>query len=142
MFLHLLLGIPGALVLWHSLHQIQRGRASQSWPTVAGQIDDRYMTLSVFLPSSRRFTYTYYVGDTQFSGHRIWFGSDLAFSLPNPTRTWLGSSYLPGAQVRVAYNPNDPHDSVLKTGVSPGTYVLAAAGALMVILGAAFWMAP
>ncbi len=140
-FLHLLFVIPGVLVLWHSLHQIRRGRAAESWPTVAGQIDNHYLSRLAILSSSRRFTYTYSVGGSQFSGHRIWFGSDIAFRLPSPARTWLGESYLPGSQVRVAYNPDDPQDSVLKTGVSPGTYVLAALGAVMGILGAAVWMA-
>ena len=126
---------PGTLVLLHCLDQIRRGRSSLAWPSVLGLVEKRFISPSVFLPSDRRFTYTYKIGDEVFTGRRILFGSDIVFGLPNPARTWRGQHYLPGSEVRVRYNPRNPRDSVLQTGVSPGTYVLAAVASLMLILG-------
>jgi hypothetical protein len=69
-------------------------------------------------------------------GRRIWYGSDLAFSTPNPAYTWLGDSFPAGENVPVYYNPRNPREAVLKLGVSPGTYVYAVVAALMILGGA------
>jgi hypothetical protein len=135
MYFLLAIGIPGALALGHALYQIHRGRRTRTWPVVPGHIADRYVTGSLFfVPIARgSFSYTYQVGQALFCSRRIRFGSDIAFSLPNPARTWLGETYRPGSSVPVAYNPQDPADSVLRVGVSPGTYVVAACGAGMIV---------
>ncbi len=136
--LPLVLGLPGALALGHALQQIRRGRSTRNWPVVAGRIAAR--TLSPFpliIPIARgAFRYTYRVGNVEYAGRRIRFGSDIAFAIPDPARTWLGQAYPPGAAVEVAYDPHNPADAVLRTGVSPGTYVIAACAAAMLIAGA------
>ena len=133
----LFFALPGALVLLHCAHQIRRGRASSSWPSTTGHVAPRFVSPTVFIRSDRRFAYTYTVGTRSFRGYRIWFGSDIGFAWPNPARTWLGLHYLPGAEVQVRYNPEDPRDSVLKVGISPGTYLLAGVAAVMLLLGLA-----
>jgi hypothetical protein len=131
------------LVLAHCLHQISRGRAARHWPATTGTVGDRIVSPYVFsVPIlGGRFSYTYRIGNREFKGYRIWFGSDLAFSIPNPARTWLGELYTPGASVCVLYNPANPRESALKAGVSPGTYVLAAVSAAMILGGlASLWL--
>ncbi len=134
----LVLGLPGALVLGHALHQIRRGRRTRDWPVVPGRIAGRRLSpFPLFAPIARgAFSYTYRVEHVEYVGRRIRFGSDIAFAMPDPARTWLGQAYAPGAAVDVAYDPHDPADSVLRKGASPGTYAIAACAAAMLVGGA------
>ena len=144
MFIFALLGVLGAIVLAHCLVQLSRGRASRQWPSTNGTIGPRPISRRVAFPIPAllgRFFYTYRVGSSEFTGHRIWFGSDVATSIPNPAYTWLGESFPPEAVVAVYFNPANPAESVLKTGCSPGTYVLAFVGGTMALAGmAALWL--
>ena len=136
--LPLVLGLSGALVLGHALHQIRRGRRARNWPVVPGRIAERRLSpFPLVVPIARgTFSYAYRVENVEYVGRRIRFGSDLAFAIPDPARTWLGQAYPPGATVDVAYDPHDPADSVLRTGASPGTFAIAACAAAMLIAGA------
>ena len=138
MILFVALTTLGSLVLAHCLFQIWRGRASRHWPTTIGTIGPRPMSRSVVFPIPLffgRFVYTYRIGAREFKGRRIWFGSDLAFSVPNPAYTWLGESLPPGTSVSVSYNPANRRESVLRPGVSPGTYVYAGVSIAMILGG-------
>jgi hypothetical protein len=116
---------------------IPRNSATLSWRTAPVDGDRAYFCFLSPSPVS----YTYRIGNREFKGYRIWFGSDLVFSIPNPARTWLGELYPPGASVCVLYNPANPRESALKAGVSPGTYVLAAVSAAMILGGlASLWL--
>jgi hypothetical protein len=139
MLLAILFMLLGALVLGHCVYQIGRGRATRNWLSTPGTIAPRPRARYIAFPVPwmfGRFAYSYSVDDRKFVGRRIWYGSDLAFSLPNPAYTWLGDSFPPGASVQVYYNPRNPRQAVLKVGVSPGTYVYAAVAAAMVSGGA------
>jgi hypothetical protein len=139
MLLAVLFILLGALVLGHCTYQIWRGRATLTWPSTPGTIAPRPKARYIAFPVPwifGRFAYTYSVGDRKFVSRRIWYGSDLAFSAPNPAYTWLGDSFPPEANVPVYYNPKNPRQAVLKVGVSPGTYVYAAVAAAMVLGGA------
>ena len=133
----LLVGL-GLLVTAHCGYHIWRGSAARRWPTTPGKIGARPRSRWWLFPVPAvfgRFTYTYRVSGQEFVGRRIWFGSDLAFSVPNPAYTWLGDSFLPGAATTVSYNPSNPRESVLKPGVSPGTYVVAGVGVALALVG-------
>lgn len=131
------LTFPGLLVVGYCLHQIGRGRATMHWATAPGIVGPRPLSRSpYFVPWGRgRFSYTCRIGEREYRGRRIWLGADIAFSVPDPALTWLGASYPPGASVQVFCDPVNPRESVLRPGVSPGTYVVAAAGLALTLVG-------
>jgi Protein of unknown function (DUF3592) len=139
MALAILFTLLGALVLGHCTYHIWHGRATHNWPSTLGTITPRPKARYIAFPVPwifGRFAYSYDIGEHAFVGRRIWYGSDLAFATPNSAYTWLGDSFPAGASVPVYYNPKNPRQSVLKLGVSPGTYVYAMVAAVLVLGGA------
>ena len=112
-----------------------RGRASENWPTVTGEVIES----TVIIPTGTRRTYApmvsyrYQVNGVTLIGKRISFDSI-------PRRPFLGmaervvESYQVSQSVQVSVSPVDPCQCVLEPGAKPTTYLLMfGSGGLLVI---------
>jgi hypothetical protein len=135
----ILLVIPFVLitggVLVVAIRDFLRGRASEKWPTVTGEVIES----SVIIPTGTRATYAprvsyrYQVNGVTLTGKRISFASI-------SRRPFLGlaervvESYHAAQPVQVSVSPVDAQTSVLEPGAKPSTYMLIiGSGGLLVI---------
>jgi hypothetical protein len=120
-----LLAFAGSLVIAFWLLAVIRGARSRSWPVVEGHIqssltETRSETsdegrVTVYRPRVR---YTYTVGRTDYSSERIDFSDKDCPTASKQSSDRIVDSYPPGDAIRVHYNPKNPQQSVLKSGVA------------------------
>ncbi|HEX3071102.1 MAG TPA: DUF3592 domain-containing protein [Thermoanaerobaculia bacterium] len=79
-------------------------------------------------------TYVYTVAGHEHAGSRARFGDSLALSWSAPA-VRVVQQYKVGSRVLVRYNPRDPDESVLETGMNGFVFAWAAPGALLLALG-------
>ncbi|MDR3467480.1 MAG: DUF3592 domain-containing protein [Xanthobacteraceae bacterium] len=152
-----LLGGGGIWYLWRGVTILRRGRATWRWPVTEGTIVSAGLgtwtmmgevgsaDLVMYIP---RIEYDYPMGDapdgrSSLRGRTVMFGLDhLGYLAERGARAHL-ASYQPGQTVSVIYNPADRTMAVLERGQRGGYLwlfvgLMAALGALILILGAAF----
>lgn len=114
------LGIIGIVLVILYFRNKSKSKASQSWPSVTGQIierkvkvdtsyDEDGMSSTSYLP---QVTYSYSVNGTVYESNRVAFGSTPSFASNKKAEAFL-TPYLQGANVQVFYNPEKPEESVL-----------------------------
>lgn len=114
------LGIIGIVLIILYLRNKSKSKASQSWPSVEGQIVERKVKVSTstdedgftstsYLP---QITYSYTVDGTVYESHRVAFGSTPSYNANQKAEEFL-TPYVEGASVKVFYNPEKPGESVL-----------------------------
>jgi hypothetical protein len=120
-----------------------RGRESQNWPTVPGTVlytgmetyqstDDDGSTTTTY---GATIQYNYAVAGQSYEGNRRTF-SEVRTSSRRRAEQIL-QKYPQGSAISVHYDPDNPAESVLETGVSWGAYALLAFAAIMTIAGVA-----
>lgn len=113
-----LIGTSGAVVGSVALWQARRGSTSAGWPRVIGNVISSEAPMSPATddgPASSAYVrYRYEVGGREYRGDRLRFGSMFGSSDLGAQSDVL--DYRPGRTVQVAYNPDDPSDSVLEPG--------------------------
>jgi hypothetical protein len=114
-FLLVGLGIGAVMVL-----NLIRGRRSRHWPIVPGVVLDSQVNSYTDDEGTRMYgvaiTYRYEVDGYEFSGNRRTFGE---FNSNNRGRAErIVAQYLPGSDVQVYYDPDDPTKAVLEPGTN------------------------
>ena len=114
------LGIIGIVLLILYFRNKSKSKASQSWPSVTGQILERKIKVDTstdedgisstsYLP---QVTYSYTVNGAVYESHRVAFGSTPSFGSNKKAEEFL-IPYLQGKSVKVFYSPEKPEESVL-----------------------------
>jgi hypothetical protein len=131
----LILGFPGVFIvvglvlLWAGTAEWRRARASASWPTTTGVVEQSYAT-TVRQARHVHIVYSYEVRATSYRSGRVAFGS---YS-PGAGRRWL-RQYPVGASVAVSFDPQDPATSVLEPRSIEGNWVMPSFGAIFLTAG-------
>ncbi len=129
--LALVAGIVGVIVgTWIAYEDA----ASTSWPTIDGVVQNSTVT-----PTRRNWRvelqYTYIIQSQTFRGHSYRPGGNLVSSEAKARR--ISAAYTPGSRVTVHYNPADPRNSALETGLELNDGIMPFIGILG--LAYAFW---
>ena len=135
------LGIIGIVLIIVYFRNKSKSKASQSWPSVAGQIVERKVKVSTstdedgftstsYLP---QVTYTYTVNGTVYESHRVAFGSAPSYNSNQKAEEFL-TPYVEGAGVTVFYNPEKPGESVLNQTMRSMTAGLVVGIIFMVVM--------
>jgi Protein of unknown function (DUF3592) len=136
--------LAGIGVLIYGLLNVAGAIASRSWPTATGQVTASTVTRgssggggttrsSGYKPHVE---YTYRVGERDHHGSRIAFGNDIAKSQSHARQ--IADRYAVGTAVEVAYDPNDPANSALETGLSLESFAVPGFGVVLIGAGIAF----
>lgn len=114
LFIWLIIGLVGLATFCYGHYQLSRARASRTWPSVDGEIftsrikrhtDDEGTHYSADIE------YRYRVDGKEFESSVIVIGGH-SYSAHGAV-----GRYPQGQQVKVAYNPSNPHQAVLEPGV-------------------------
>ncbi|MFL5345297.1 MAG: DUF3592 domain-containing protein [Hyalangium sp.] len=142
-FICAVLAAVGVGLLVAGLRDAWRAARTQRWPTASGtvvsaeELQHRRELPAEAGGGSRihyeaRVHYEYLVG-------RVHIGSTVIRLGPTESSSEAGvqstlARYLPGQQVRVAYNPQDPTESVLEPGLHPLDFTRSVVGGVLLVL--------
>jgi len=119
--------IFGLVLGGFGLYRYRKGRESAAWPTVRGKVvyshaePHKVETGHHYRPAVK---YTYTVSGKAYTGKAITASDEYQKTLGGAND--ILREYPVGSDVSVAYNPDDPGQAVLKTGLRKNTYVLLA----------------
>jgi hypothetical protein len=133
----------GLALLVAGLRDVWKAARSKRWPRAPGTVvSAEELQHQRELPESAgggtrlhyeaRIHYEYSVGRVHIGSSVVRLGPTESSSEEQAQSTL--ARYLPGQQVQVAYNPQDPTESVLEPGAHAGDTVRAVVGALLLIL--------
>mgnify|MGYP001039386955 CR=1 FL=1 len=140
---YIIILVIGVVLLVVFGRNVIRGRASQNWPTVPGTVlytgmetyestdDDGSITTTY----GATIQYNYAVAGQSLEGNRRTF-TDVRTSSRRRAEQIL-AKYPQGSAISVYYDPENPTESVLETGVSWSAYALLALAAIMIVAGVA-----
>lgn len=115
-------GLFGALTGWHVRHMVTQDRAT-SFPSVQGEITSasvhRYSSSRRGPSYSPSFRYTYEVEGSKYTGSRYRYGGAPSFHNYSTAQKMV-NRHPEGSEITVYYNPADPRDAMLSTGVDLG----------------------
>ena len=106
-----LIAFPFAL--YQAWKNVQRAKASTSWPTTTGSITASGIKKVVFRRQPM-ITYTYAVNGTAYTSQRISFAGGYKPKEVDPVL----ARYPAGTAVTVAYDPQHPAEATLETGAN------------------------
>jgi hypothetical protein len=127
--------IAGA-VLVVAMRDYLRGRASENWPTVTGEVTES----GVIIPTGSRGTYAprvnyrYQVNGATLMGNRISFDSISRKPFLGMAER-VAESYQVSQSVQVYVSPLDPRKSVLEPGAKLSTYLLILGSGGFLVIG-------
>ena len=139
--------LAGILALYFGGNALLKGYESRKWPTVNGQISNSYIDRRNETHNGRssiRYVailgYKYRVNGKNYYCDTIGFGkSKYASQKRSKTLKYL-EHYPTGKSVTVYYDPADPHNAVLKSGITGGALFAIAIGFLFVLVGLASFL--
>lgn len=142
------LGIIGIVLIIVYFRNKSKSKASQSWPSVTGQIIERKVKVDTstdedgisstsYLP---QVTYSYAVNGTVYESHRVAYGSTPSYNSHQKAEEYL-TPYLEGASVDVFYNPEKPGESVLNQTMRSMTVGLVVGIIFVVVMVCLFCIA-
>jgi hypothetical protein len=133
----------GLIGLGWSVFTIVAAHATVNWPRAIGTVEQSWIAERRGSEDERYFEprvrYRYFVDGRHMVGTQVSFGPRWSFSWRRPATTVV-QKYPIGAGVVVAYNPNNPEESVLEAGsirsgvLAVAFFVIVVGGALFVIL--------
>ena len=145
-FIHFICAVFGAVglaLLVAGLSDAWRAARTRRWPTASGTVvSSEELQHRRELPAEAgggsrihyeaRVHYEYSVG-------RVHIGSTVLRLGPTETSSEAGvqstlARYLPGQKVQVAYNPQDPTDSVLEPGLRPLDFSRSLVGVILLVV--------
>lgn len=122
---------------------LQSARESSHWPRTQGVIDRSVVEVVEQRDGSNmyfaRIRYTYTVGDSQYTGTRIRFGTENAGTVSSDQAERLTRRYPVTQIVDVYYDPASPEIAVLERGPRMDAYVLLGVG--VIALGVGLYLA-
>jgi hypothetical protein len=127
----------GGVVGFFGIRTFQNAQASQTWPSVRGQVTESQVGThdsDGTTMYSANVVYEYTVGGRQYINDRIRFGEGSS-SNPRPAHNMV-AEYPVGASVDVYYSPDDPLNAVLEPGASGfGVWALPGMGGCFALAG-------
>jgi len=118
----------------------QQAQASLNWPSTIGTIGASSVQARTSRTSSGRSTafypevlYQYEVDGRKYLGQRIAFGSQVGYSDSNRAHA-IVDRYVPGNQIRVYYNPNNPGDAVLERSAGTSSRIFFWVAILILVI--------
>jgi hypothetical protein len=97
--------------LYQAWKNVQKAKASTSWPTAAGQITGSEIK-KVMFRRQPRITYSYSVNGAPYTSQRVSFAGGYKPKEVDP----ILARYPLGSAVTVAHNPQNPAEATLETG--------------------------
>lgn len=144
--LHVICAIFGAVgvgLLVAGLRDVLRAARTRRWPTAPGTIvsAEELQHTREMPPESGGGTRIHYEARIhyEYSVGRVHIGSTVVRLGPTESSNEAQAQstlarYLPGQQVQVSYNPQDPTDSVLEPGLHPLDFSRALVGLILLVL--------
>ncbi|MBC2711526.1 MAG: DUF3592 domain-containing protein [Desulfosarcina sp.] len=142
--------VAGIVVLYFGVNALINGYESRNWPTVQGQISNSYVdrqhksrpgTTGSSIRYVARIGYEYTINGKTYYCDTIGFGKSEYGSQKRSKALKYLEQYPKGKPVTVYYDPADPHNAVLKAGITGGAMLIMAMGLLFMIVGAASFIA-
>jgi Protein of unknown function (DUF3592) len=140
----------GTLIVTKSIPSIAGGLQTQTWKATTGTVlESRWLTHHATgngydqyhegkgYRHTPEITYSYSVDGHGFVSRRYQFGDTRMQHVDEVQNILI--RYPVKRVVRVTYNPSDPSQSVLVTGVEAASWYMMAFGLALVALGIAFW---
>jgi hypothetical protein len=126
--------LGGAFALFYGIRGVIRGKASFSWPTIRGVIQESSIEHKVSFDSHgggagtyhAKLRYAFVLEGVTHSGSRVAYG-DFGSSDPSHAQN-IVNRYPVGKEVTVHYMPGDPDESVLEPGTNFGTWIVPLIG--------------
>ena len=135
----------GLFLLWQGIRAVQRGRASQHWATTTGTVlhteladhqnDEGHVTFTATI------NYEYEVAGLPYQSTKYNAeGTPHLNSLRQAQR--IADSYATGSTIKVFYDPENPKETLLETGVPHSSWTTIAMGVIFLGVGIyIFWAA-
>jgi len=140
-FAVIFIAAAAGILIWSGRNAIL-ALASRRWPQAEGTIVVSDLQRSkddeggyTYRPEV---SYRYNVAGQELVGNRVRFGDQMALSWSAPA-VRVVRQYKVDTHVRVRYDPNDPQESVLETGINGMVFAGIAISAAFLILGI-FWL--
>jgi len=126
----------GSLLVGLAARNLARGSASRRWPRTEGRILRSFVLVDQGTEGGEGFTpkveYEYRVEGKAYRGMRLRYGQTGSWNRKQAERTI--APYGAGAAVPVCFNPRNPADAVLVTGVSWGNVAILLAGLVSLVV--------
>lgn len=124
----------GVAVLVYGVYAVFNAQRAAAWPTVRGEIDACHLE-SEEKSFAAKVIYTYQVDREVFHGNRIAFGYSATSN--RSFHEQIVQKLMTSRYVQVHYNPNQPGQSCLATGVTRQNWlpVVLGAGWLLICFG-------
>jgi hypothetical protein len=138
----LLASIGFFTVAGYLARQLLRGDSTRHWPTAEGEVieslvdEEASRGTKFYRPD---ISYRYRVHDVEYTCSRLYFGGPQQTSLRILAERWV-NRFPPGARVQVRFNPLDPLDAVLVTGVRWSVVGAAVMMAAFAVIAAVEWL--
>jgi hypothetical protein len=142
MDLDTILGLSvGIVMIGYGGHSAWKGSSTSSWRAVPGEITDsdveEHQDDGEGLSSGNTYApvvrYSYTVHGKSLTGERISFGRT-NYQTEGGAQEVV-NKYRAGRKVRVFVSPQDPSETVLETGVPVSSWLIVAAGIVMLFIG-------
>jgi hypothetical protein len=140
---YIILLVIGVIALVFFGRNVMLGRKSQNWPNAPGTILQTGMETyqstdedgSTSTTYDATIMYSYEVGDQSYQGNRRTFTNVRTGSRRRVEQ--ILARYPQGGAVSVYYDPANPAESVLETGVNTFAYVVLVIAGILVLAGIA-----
>jgi hypothetical protein len=111
--LALLFLIVFPFALYSAWKNVQKAKASTTWPTIAGRVTAAE-TKKVMFRRQPQITYSYSVNGTPYTSQRVSFAGGYKPKEVDP----ILARYAVGSEVTVAHDPQNPAEATLETGAN------------------------
>jgi hypothetical protein len=119
----LILGIIVVGICSNTFSGVVQAFKSQYWPRTVAHVTESVVTRDATDVAPRwtpAVEYRYNVGNNAFTSHRVRFLMAPIYQREQATE--ITDAYGAGRDLRIAYNPANPSESVLEPGLQPGTW--------------------
>ena len=125
----------GIILIIHFVYIFILSKKSTKWRITEGKIISSEMNEILDGGSSyyADIQYKYTIGEEEYFSDRIFYGNNIGKNLPFSSKT-LVNKYVKEKKVIVYYNPRNPNESVLETGVHAVVYRALFSGILFLLL--------
>lgn len=131
--------LAGVGLLVYGLRQRNKAKAAGTWPTTDGSLVsaqvERHAYKSKYGPNvwyNPKIEYSYSVGSTGYTSHRISFGSP-SFNTKEGAESFL-RQFATGNAIPIHYDPANPKSAVLVPGQAPHSLGLTLAGTALIVI--------
>ena len=125
----------GIILIVHFVYLFILSKRSKNWKTTEGVVIGSKMR-EILDEGSSYYTdiqYRYVIEEEEYCSNRVFYGNNIGKNLPFSSKA-LVNKYVKGKKVIVYYNPRNPNESVLETGVHAVVYRALFTGILFLLL--------